>query len=234
MIGAWLTIAAGGLASTLGYASMAPKSQLLGRTFVGTGAHSRLLALTFDDGPHPSHTYDLLEVLDQHRVRATFFMIGSHVRQFPKIAEAVARAGHVTGNHTFSHPNLIFCSATRIRRELAECGRALTDALGEHSSLFRPPFGGRHPGVLRLAREAGLRTVMWSVTAYDWNPKTPDWIEARVARQVRGGDIILMHDGGHRDLDASRSATVQATGRLIRRCRDQGFAFVTIPEMMAA
>jgi peptidoglycan/xylan/chitin deacetylase (PgdA/CDA1 family) len=232
MVGALLAIAAGGAASTLGYASMAPKSQLLGRTFVRGNPGSRQLALTFDDGPSEEHTLVLLEALDRLGVKATFFMIGSHVRRLPRIAAEVAQAGHVIGNHTFTHPNLIFRPAAQIREELARCRQALTEAVGEHSSLFRPPFGARRPEVLRRAREAGLQTVMWSITAYDWTARSSGQIEAKVMRQARGGEVVLMHDGGHDSPRADRSSTVAAVRRVIGRCRDQGFSFVTIPEMM--
>jgi peptidoglycan/xylan/chitin deacetylase (PgdA/CDA1 family) len=233
MIGFLLATAALGTASGLGYSSMAPRSQFFGRTFTGNAPSSRQIALTFDDGPSEVHTLKLLEVMDTYRVKGTFFMMGRHVALKPKVAEAVARAGHVIGNHTFTHPNLIFCSPAKIRQEMADCEQALTDAVGEHSRLFRPPFGGRRPEVLRLVREAGCIPVMWSVTAYDWKPTTASRIEAHVVRQMRGGRVILLHDGGHLDLNPDRSQTVIATASLIRRYQDQGFSFVTIPEMMA-
>jgi peptidoglycan/xylan/chitin deacetylase (PgdA/CDA1 family) len=233
MIGTLLAIAAGGAASSLGYASMAPKSQLLGRTFVRGNPRTRQLALTFDDGPSAGYTPALLELLDRYQVKATFFMIGNHVRRLPQIAEQVARAGHIVGNHTLTHPNLIFRSPAQVRAELAGCSRVLSEVVGSHSSLFRPPFGGRRPDVLRWASDAGLQTVMWSITAYDWNPKSAGQIEERIMRQVGGGEVILMHDGGHNHPDADRSPTVGAVGRVIRRCRDEGYSFATILEMMA-
>lgn len=132
-----------------GYQSMAPTGQWYGRTFVAGARGSKQLALTYDDGPNDPHTLKLLEVLAKHEVRATFFMMGKYVRQRPDIVRAVAQAGHVIGNHTFSHPNLIFKSAAETCRELIECRQALQEAIGEHSNLFRPPFGGRRPGRLR-------------------------------------------------------------------------------------
>ena len=104
-----LPIIAGAVAAvTAGYNSMAPRSQLYGRTFIGERRPSRRLALTFDDGPNDPHTLHLLDVLARHNVHATFFMIGSFVEQRPEIARAVAAAGHAIGNHTHTHPNLIF------------------------------------------------------------------------------------------------------------------------------
>jgi peptidoglycan/xylan/chitin deacetylase (PgdA/CDA1 family) len=175
---------------------------------------------------------NLLEVLDRYGVKATFFMIGRYVNARPEIAATVARAGHVIGNHTFTHPNLIFCSRTQIRAQLADCDSALCDSVGEHSRLFRPPFGGRRPAVLKVANELELSTIMWDVTAYDWRLGQASRIEEHVFRQVRGGNVILLHDGSHLSLGVDRSQTVEATSAIIRRYHDLGFAFVTIPEMM--
>lgn len=219
-------------ATVAGYQSMSPTGQWYGRTFVGLAPGLKKLALTYDDGPNDPYTMRLLEVLERHQVRATFFMIGQFVRQRPEIARAVAKAGHVIGNHSFTHPNLIFSSVRQTRIELEECQRALADVLGEHSSLFRPPFGGRRPATLRVARWLGLEPVMWNVTCYDWKTTSPDYVESRAARQVRGGDVILLHDGGHRGIGADRAHTVAATERLITRYKAQGFKFVTIPEML--
>jgi len=227
-----LTTVAASAASALGYHAMAPRSQVYGSTFVGEESSSRKIALTFDDGPNDPDTLKLLDALDRHQVKATFFMIGRYVSQRPKIAEAVSRAGHVIGNHTYTHPNLIFCSKTQIRLQLEECGRALRDAVGESSRLFRPPHGGRRPEVLRIVHQSGMLPVMWSVTGYDWKNDPGSKIEANVARQLRGGDLILLHDGSHLGMGCDRSQTIAATEGLIRRYRDQGFSFVTVPEMM--
>jgi len=227
MFPALLGLAAAAATSAAGYQSMSPTGQWYGRTLTGGAPGSKQIALTFDDGPNDPHTLKLLEVLDKHRVRATFFMIGRYVRERPDIARAVAQAGHVIGNHTFTHPLLIFKSVEQTRKQLIDCRQALTDAIGPHSTLFRPPFGGRRPATLRVARELGLQTVMWNVTGYDWNAPPAAVIEEKVARQIRGGDVILLHDGGHRAMGSNRAQTVIATESLIRRYLDRGYEFVT-------
>ena len=215
-------------ASAAGYQSMAPTGQWFGRTFASGIRGSKQIALTYDDGPNDPHTLKLLDVLAKHNVRATFFMIGRYVQQRPEIARAVAQAGHVIGNHTFTHPLLIFESASQTRQQLVDCHQALQDAVGEHSNLFRPPFGGRRPATIRIARELGLQTAMWNVTGHDWTAPPAAVIEKKVGRQIRGGDVILLHDGGHRALGADRAQTVIATDNLIRRYKDQGYEFVTV------
>jgi peptidoglycan/xylan/chitin deacetylase (PgdA/CDA1 family) len=229
-----ITTAGFAAVASAGYQSMAPTGQWYGSTFTGMGRGSTQLALTYDDGPNDPHTLRLLEVLAKHDVRATFFLIGRYAQQRPDIVRALVEGGHVVGNHTYSHLLLTFRSAARVRAELEQCRRALRDAIGEHSNLFRPPFGGRRPAVLRIARQLGLRPVMWSVTGYDWNAPSADQIERKVTRRVRGGDVILLHDGGHREMGADRSRTVTATARLIAKYQSEGREFVTIPAMLEA
>ena len=142
------------------------------------------------------------------------------------------KAGHVIGNHTFTHPLLIFKSAAEVRKELTDCRSAIQDAIGEPSNLFRPPFGGRRPAVLRIVRELGLEPVMWNVTGYDWNAPPAPVIERKVSRQIRGGDVILLHDGGHKQMGADRSQTVLATDHLITRYKSEGYGFATVSEML--
>jgi peptidoglycan/xylan/chitin deacetylase (PgdA/CDA1 family) len=236
MIG-WAIGGSAGLAGLVvaGYNTMAPRSQLYGRTFIGSAAGARELALTFDDGPNDPYTFHLLEVLAKHGVSATFFMIGRYVKQRPEIAAAVARQGHVIGNHTFTHPNLIFRTPGQVRSEIAACEQALEDAVERnHAPLFRPPWGARTPVVLRTVRQLGMTPVLWSVTGFDWNATSAADIKHEVTRQVRGGDIVLLHDGGHKQMGVDRSYTLQAVDELIRRYKDEGYVFRTITEMMAA
>jgi peptidoglycan/xylan/chitin deacetylase (PgdA/CDA1 family) len=233
MFPALFGLTAAAAASAAGYQSMAPSGQWFGQTLAGGIRGSKQIALTYDDGPNDPHTLKLLDVLAKHGVRATFFMIGRYVQQRPDIARAVAQAGHIIGNHTFAHPLLIFKPEAQTRSQLVDCQQALEDVVGKHSNLFRPPFGGRRPATLRIARELGLQTVMWNVTGYDWNAPPAAVIEKRVARQIRGGDLILLHDGGHRTMGVDRSQTVIVTDNLIQRYRDQGYEFVTVEEMRA-
>jgi peptidoglycan-N-acetylglucosamine deacetylase len=234
MLPALLGLTAAAAVSAAGYQTMTPTGQWFGRTFASGLRGSKQIALTYDDGPNDPHTLELLDVLAKHNVRATFFMIGRYVQQRPDIARAVAQAGHAIGNHTFTHPQLIFESKAQTRIQLVDCHQVLEDAIGGHSKLFRPPFGGRRPATIRVARDLGLQTVMWNVTGYDWNAPPAAVIESKVERQMRGGDVILLHDGGYRALGADRSQTVIATDNLIRRFKDEEREFVTVDEMLSS
>jgi peptidoglycan/xylan/chitin deacetylase (PgdA/CDA1 family) len=233
MLASLTGLAAAVAATAAGYQSMSPTGQWYGQTFAHGIRGTRKIALTFDDGPNDPHTLRLLDVLAKNDVHATFFMIGRYVQQRPDIARALAQAGHVIGNHTFTHPLLIFKSEAQTRQQLLDCRKALQDAIGEHSNLFRPPYGGRRPSTLRVARELGLETVMWNVTGYDWTAPPASVIEKKVVRQIRGGDVILLHDGDDKVMGADRGQTVIVTENLIRRYKDQGYEFVTVQEMLA-
>jgi peptidoglycan/xylan/chitin deacetylase (PgdA/CDA1 family) len=229
-----VTLIAAAAAGYAGYAGMAPESQLYGRT-LSHGSDPGQMALTYDDGPNDPHTQRLLDLLAEHQAKATFFLIGKYVRQRPDLVQAIRAAGHVIGNHTESHPNLIFTSAAQVKKELESCSKALQDATGETAPLFRPPFGGRRPGVLRIARRLGLEPVMWSVTGYDWNARSGQDIVNKVVKAVEGrsrkqGEVVLLHDGGHLAFGADRHSTVEATRMLLRKYSGAK-KFVSIPEL---
>jgi len=214
---------------------MAPGSQLYGPTF-RHGSDPSQMALPYDDGPNDPHTFHLLDLLAKHNAEATFFLIGKYARSRPEIARAIYDAGHAVGNHTYNHPNLIFVSAGRLRQELEHCRKALEDSIGTPARLFRPPFGGRRPNVLRTARAMGLETVMWSVTSYDWSAKSSEAIVQKVVSQVaahRGkqGEIVLLHDGSHLGFGADRSRTVAATRVLLEKYSAEGKKFVSVEEL---
>jgi peptidoglycan-N-acetylglucosamine deacetylase len=225
--------AAAGAASWLSYNCYSPTSQLYGPT-IGDGSDPHQICLTYDDGPNDPHTLHLLDVLAKHEVRATFFLIGQFVKMRSEIARAVVSAGHMIGNHTYTHPSLLWCSRASVRQELESCDREIADATGVKVNLFRPPFGARRPVVLKIARSLGYTPVMWSVTCYDWEVTTPEGVESNATRQITKqadrGKIVLLHDGGHLKMGAERGHTVIATDRLIERYKAEGYRFVTVPE----
>jgi len=216
--------AAGGI---LAWGAVAPSSQLFGSTVRHTGDASAM-ALTFDDGPNPSVTPSLLDLLDRYQVKATFFLIGGWVRKAPALVKEIALRGHTVGNHTDTHPALTFRPARQIARELDSCDDAIETATGQKPRWMRPPFGFRGPqlaGVVR--RRGGAGVVMWSAWAWDWKPQPAEPVIRRL-RRARGGDIVLLHDGDHRVLDGDRRHTVAALEYWLPRWKDAGIHFVSL------
>jgi peptidoglycan/xylan/chitin deacetylase (PgdA/CDA1 family) len=187
------------------------------------------VALTFDDGPNPAATPALLDLLDAHSVHATFFLIGQHVRAFPALTREIAARGHATGNHTETHPSLIFLSRARLRDELNRCREAILSAVGgAEFRWMRPPFGFRGPQLDGVVRQLGYSGVaMWSKWAWDWKPQPAERVIHRL-RRVVGGDIVLLHDGDHRLLEGDRRHTVAALAHWLPRWKDAGMRFVTL------
>ena len=212
------------------WAAVAPSAQLFGPTIRGT-EDSSAIALTFDDGPNPAITLKLLDLLDQHNVRATFFVIGRCVRAFPALAKQIADRSHVIANHTDTHPRLTFMLPRNIVSELVRCDEAIETATGQRARWMRPPFGYRGPQLNAVIRQRGYAgVVMWSAKAYDWGEHNPDRIINRL-RGVRGGDIVLLHDGDHRTLEGDRRHTLAALEYWIPRWKDAGTRFTTLDDL---
>jgi peptidoglycan/xylan/chitin deacetylase (PgdA/CDA1 family) len=226
--------AAGLLAGGCTYAALSAESQLFGKTLIA-GNDPTEIALTFDDGPNDIVTELLLNVLAQHNVRASFFLIGRYVRQRPQIARAIAASGHLIGNHTMTHPWLAWQSSARIRQELTDCNSILEDTLGIPVRYFRAPHGARRPAVLGIARSLGLTPVQWNILPKDWKPIGAKEIVARTVRAItrnrkrnRASNIVL-HDGGQAGLGQPRLPTVEATRLLLHKYSfETGTKFVTV------
>ncbi len=193
--------------------------------------HLREIALTFDDGPDPYYTPQILDVLDRYRIKATFFCIGRQVEAFPQIVKREYEAEHVIGNHSWAHPDLGLLPASDVLLELNRSSKAIQEVIGIQPMFFRPPYGSLSIHVLTQVCHLGVTTVMWNAgeEARDWSNPGVNFIIRRILDRVRDGTIILMHDGG-----GDRSQTVAALPAIIRRLRDQGFRFVTIQQMVDA
>jgi peptidoglycan-N-acetylglucosamine deacetylase len=212
------------------YAAAAPAAQIFGPTIRRTGDASTI-ALTFDDGPNPAVTPKLLDLLDRYNAKAAFFVIGQHVRAFPALTKEIVGRGHTLGNHTETHPPLVFLPPRRIMDELDRCDDAIQSAAGQHVRWMRPPFGFRGPqlqGVIR--RRGGTGVVMWSAMARDWRPQAPERVIKRL-RRVQGGDIVLLHDGDHRVLEGDRRHVLAALEHWLSRWKDAGIRFVNLDDV---
>jgi peptidoglycan/xylan/chitin deacetylase (PgdA/CDA1 family) len=233
MVGTLAGIAAVAAGATFaGLHTMVPWSQLYGANFNGAPPGTRTLALTFDDGPNDPYTAQLLEVLDRHGVKATFFLLGQFVTERPELARAVAEAAHAIGSHCYTHQNLIFLSPTQLRQQIEKASRAIESATGVRPKLFRPPFGGRRPGTFSMVREYGMVPVMWRVSCQDWSATSHESIVEHAVSRIKGGDVILLHDGGHLRIGTDRSRSVRATDEIVRRYKGEGYKFLTVPQMM--
>jgi len=231
-----------GAAGLTAYGAVHPGAQLFGPTICATGA-ARRLALTFDDGPNPAITPQLLDLLDRYNAKATFFVVGKFVRECPGLVKETTARGHIVANHTETHPNLFFCGMRETREELLRCSEAIAQATHEEPRWFRPPFGMRSPWLGELVQQHGMRTVMWTLIPGDWRIKPAEWLiermkpiatraQHKVANPGNGrvghGDVLCLHDGDYAMLNADRTHTLQALEYWLPRWRDIGLEFVTI------
>ena len=224
------------VAAVAGFAAwgaVAPSSQLFGPTLCHTPS-PRQIALTFDDGPNPAVTPQLLELFDRYSVHATFFLIGKFVRECPGLVQEISTRGHLIGNHTDTHANLFFLSRMGIRDELEKCQAAIASAAHVAPPRWmRPPYGYRNPLLRAEIQGAGMQgLVMWSKICRDWKPQPPGGLIGKLARVARPnlphGDIVLLHDGDHRALGGDRHHVVTALEHWLPRWRDAGMEFVTM------
>ena len=183
------------------------------------------VALTFDDGPWPHTTEQILAILAQRRAPATFFVVGRQVQRYPQLLRRELAAGMVVGTHSYRHPQRFDrLSARRVREEIIS-GRRTLDGLGVRPVGFRPPGGAASATVVAAAGQVRLRTVLWSVDPADWRPGvTADQLVRRVLAAARPGAIVLLHDGG-----GDRSATVAALPAIIDGLRQLGLTLTTLP-----
>ena len=232
-----------GAAALTAYAAVNVRSQLFGPTIRQTDT-PRKFALTFDDGPNPAITPQLLDLLARHKAKATFFIVGKFVRECPGLVKEVAARGHVLGNHTDTHPNLFFCGPEETHQELLRCTDAIQQATWSAPQWFRPPFGYRSPWLSEVVHRQGMRTAMWTLLPGDWRRKPAEWLISRLqpiaqhaqvnlpsAKSVQrsaGGDLLCLHDGNFREQNADRTRTLAALEYWLPRWRDLGLEFVTM------
>ncbi|HKW36107.1 MAG TPA: polysaccharide deacetylase family protein [Candidatus Acidoferrum sp.] len=173
------------------YGAVYPRAQLFGPTVCRTNS-ARKLAITFDDGPNPASTPQLLDLLDRYQAKATFFVIGRFVRECPELVKETAGRGHVIGNHTDTHRNLTWLSPAQVTVELRLCHRAISNAVGVPAKWFRPPYGFRNPWVIPTATELGCKTAMWTLIPGDWLERPTEWLIRRmqpIASHAKGNLI---------------------------------------------
>ena len=191
-------------------------------------ANEKVIALTFDDGPSPKNTAQILEILKKNNIKATFFMVGQMVKYFPQVAKQVAADGHVIGNHTWHHWYFQMDGATA-SSEIDRTADIIYKTTGEKTTLFRPPGGFLNNGLAQYARNEKYAVMMWSEQSGDAERRSPQvpMLVKNVLKQAKPGAIVLLHDGG-----GNRSKSVKALPEMIAGLKAQGYRFVTIPQLL--
>ena len=182
---------------------------------------SPVVALTFDDGPSKHWTEGLLDGLKERNVKATFFLIGANAEANPTLVERMVREGHLIGNHTYSHVQLTTISHEAAYREIDEANEVLSAAVGEGIHYIRPPFGSWQEGLDSLV---DMQVVLWDVDPQDWKVQNTDRIVDNVLKDVKDGDIVLLHDV-YRE-------SVEAALQIIDELQERGYEFVRVDELL--
>ena len=194
----------------------------------------KVVALTFDDGPSPVWTPRILDVLKGADVKATFFMLGEHVKMYPDVARRVAREGHTIGNHTYDHHVLLYYHSKELESEIRRTEDIIKEVTGVRTLYFRPPKAWMTSAEKRLVKSMGYEVVLWSLNSKDWVTFDDKYMIKYLLRHVRPGDIILFHDSGgaFSTEGGDRDETVLAVMRLIERLKEKGWRFVTVDELV--
>jgi chitin deacetylase len=189
-------------------------------------ANDKLIALTFDDGPWPGYTAQILEILKKNNIKATFFVVGQVLQNYPDLGKRIVNEGHIIGNHTWHHWYHFF-NKQAAALEIDRTSDLIYKTTGTKTTLFRPPGGILHNGLAAYAQSKDYTVVMWSADSIDYALPSPPVLVNRVLKQATPGGIVLLHDGG-----GPRKNTVAALPTMISKLRKKGYRFVTIPELL--
>lgn len=190
----------------------------------------KFIAFTFDDGPEPGQTSEILRILEENKAKATFFVVGDRVERNPEIVREELRLGHEVANHSFHHPSFQGLDQSRMASEIAQTQESIRKATGHTPTLFRPPGGFYSERVINISKQNHLQLILWS-----WHQDTNDWrapgvqqIVNKVLNNTKNGDIILMHDFVYRS-----SQTPEALKIILPELKKRGYSFVTVSELLS-
>lgn len=189
---------------------------------------AKLVALTFDDGPWPVHTEEILDILAEHKVKATFFVLGVRVNRKPDVARRIAAEGHLLGNHSLSHRSFATSSSKEVKKQIVKGRETIKKHTGVETNWVRPPYGAMDGAAWKVAKKTGSKVVRWTVDSEDWRKPGYKKIAKRVIKRVKPGSVVLFHDGG-----GDRSQTVKALPLVIEKLKAKGYRFVTVEELYA-
>ncbi|MGE5416992.1 MAG: polysaccharide deacetylase family protein [Acidobacteriota bacterium] len=197
-----------------------------GQFFLSGVASHKTVCLTFDDGPDPIVTPQVIDTLKNYNVRGSFFFIGERIRKYPNVVREAFHNEDLVLNHSFSHPRLDRVDRSRVKQEIMTTEQAIFDVIGKKPLLIRPPYGGIDSQVVEDVYNDGYRAVLWSVDTLDWTGKTPYEITQCVLDNVRPGDIILFHT------NENRIATAQALPEIIYGLQQRGYHVIDLAQML--
>lgn len=216
------------LSAVLFYTVLPASAEISGcRVFGNCKNDKKLIALTFDDGPHPKNTPVILDILAQYGVKATFFEVGSNVEYYPEVSRRVAKEGHEIGNHTYTHPHVKNLSLSELEKEVAKCEASIKKVTGEFPVLFRPPEGVIDDAVKVMSTDREYSIIIWSIDTRDWAGTSTSAIVGNVMKNVKSGDIILMHD-----YVTKSCHTIEALKIIVPLLLEEGYTFVTVSRLI--
>jgi len=214
-------------ALTFGYLIIPNSPQIIGKSVRRVKTEEKVVALTFDDGPNPPFTYEILDLLEKHDIKATFFVLGERAHEYPGTVQEIYRAGHELGNHTWSHSVLICRSCQFIRDQIEPTDKLLRDLGYEGPIHFRAPKGLKFINLPRTLAKDNREHILFDAVAWDWSSPGKNKIVKNVMKSVKPGSIILLHDGC-----GTQEQTVPATEIIIEKLKKDGYKFVTISELL--
>ncbi|MBQ8850388.1 MAG: polysaccharide deacetylase family protein [Clostridia bacterium] len=198
-----------------------------GHVYCKSTQGQKRVALTFDDGPHPRYTAQILSILEEYGVTATFFIIGVNAENYPESLRMIAESGCEIGNHTYSHVRIDRMSGDAIEEEILRCEQVIYSMTGKRPTLFRPPEGRIPKNLLSISTKLDYNVVLWSIDTLDWSHNPSDKICSAVIDNLNGGDIILMHD-----YVSGKNTTCDALRVFIPKLLSMGYEFVTVSELI--
>lgn len=188
------------------------------------------IALTFDDGPDSVYTPQILDILKKENIKATFFLIGNRAELFTDVVRRIEKEGHVIGNHTMNHPNIIKLNEAQTQQEIKEGEEALYNIINYRTALFRSPYGSLTPEKVKEVEKLDYKIIAWNVDSLDWKSLTAEQVKYNILENVKAGSIVLQHSSGSEEEDLTGS--VAALEEVITILKDEGYKFVTIPELL--
>jgi peptidoglycan/xylan/chitin deacetylase (PgdA/CDA1 family) len=199
-----------------------------GKLYWAGSAQDKKVALTFDDGPEDYWTPKILEILKEKNVKGTFFVIGKQAEKYPELLRKIVAEGHVIGNHTFNHRNLLKLDKQEVMTEIEDSATTIHRIIGKTPKLVRPPFGFHNKNVDAVISERKEIIILWSIDTEDWKGLDVKEVKDRVLPKMKKGYIVLQHDGVNPRLGGS----VEALSDIIDGLKEQGYTFATIPELL--